>query len=77
MKRFEDKIYTNLSLTEMKLKNSIDQAPKFGGTGDPLETYRMRNIIESENNVYKLTKELDDEEVSEFRIKSMSRGVAR
>ena len=76
MKRFEDRIYTNLSLTEIELKNSIDQAPKFGGTGDPSDTYHMRNILESENNAYKLTKELDDEEVSKFRVKSMSRGVA-
>lgn len=73
VKRYEEKVFSNLTPEEIDIKNSFDHGPRFGGTGDPSDTSYLKAIIESEKLASNMAKVQDDEAVAEFRMRSFSR----
>jgi hypothetical protein len=76
MKKYEYKVFTNLSSAEVELKNSLEIAPKFGVTDDPNDLIYMKQILQTEQLLESSTKNEDEEEIAKFRMKSFSKAYS-
>lgn len=77
MKRYEDKVFTNLTTEEAELKQTFEQVPRFAAGGDASDFYYLSSQVEAEKIAALTNKSLEDEEVSNFKMKSFVRSAAQ
>lgn len=77
MKRYEDKVFTNLTSAEAELKQTFEQVPRFGGIGDASDHYYLSSQVQAEKMAALASKSLEDQEISNFKMKSFVKSVAK